>query len=403
MRYSKRSCATWPGTKPPKWPCSTRNGSSVTFSRKPKSRCAGRSSPRPDRCPGISRMDRIGRLDVGDSSDRDRFRRLDPRARRGRAGQDRRRKAHGREPEDGLIGIRHDHGRRAASTGEDGPEGMVASRRAARGGRDHRRDRGASRIPTLYDRRATDLSRAGLRVARASDLEARRHQSRCAMTITDETTNDLKCPVDGCGYEALDDPTKWTKDPSSRLSQHIKRSHPGVDPGAAVAAVMLGEPFEQPEAPPSVDDGPEGPGPYSENGAADAPDTEEVPPTPTDSPGRSATVDEPARRRGPFNRAREVVKGRRKPKSDEQGPATGEKPPKRTRTRSKRISASDLLADLAGWTGRQVQRTGHVPTGRMITWQAPVTGEIIDDVIADTALDRVVVQRLVAARGTLDL
>jgi len=223
------------------------------------------------------------------------------------------------------------------------------------------------------------------------------------MTITDETTNDLKCPVDGCGYEALDDPTKWTKDPSSRLSQHIKRSHPGVDPGAAVAAVMLGEPFEQPEAPPSVDDGPEGPGPYSENGAADAPDTEEVPPTPTDSPGRSATVDEPARRRGPFNRAREVVKGRRKPKSDEQGPATGEKPPKRTRTRSKRISASDLLADLAGWTGRQVQRTGHVPTGRMITWQAPVTGEIIDDVIADTALDRVVVQRLVAARGTLDL
>lgn len=211
------------------------------------------------------------------------------------------------------------------------------------------------------------------------------------MTTPMLTTGDLECQVDGCEYVAIDDPVRWTKSPASRLAQHTKRSHGTDGDDAVIRALDLG---------PDEETTPEGPGPVD-----DIPSTEEIPPAPTDSPARSATVGEPVRRRGLRDRAKQAIGSRRKPKTDdtEAGPVTKERAPKPTRRAGKRLSAAELLGDFWGWGGRQMQRNGHVPTGRMLTWQSPVAGEILDDALAGTAVDRIALQRLVAARGTLDL
>jgi len=68
------------------------------------------------------------------------------------------------------------------------------------------------------------------------------------------------------------------------------------------------------------------------------------------------------------------------------------------------MSTAPTIED--GWTalGGMAQRTrGHAPLGRYLTWQAPAAGEMLDDAVKGTIVDRRVLQPVVKARGRLDL
>lgn len=142
------------------------------------------------------------------------------------------------------------------------------------------------------------------------------------------------------------------------------------------------QPMQVPEMPIGGD------GPFGSVG------TDEVPPaggsSPADRPGESAPG------RGRFARW-----FNRQPKGEKQ--ATKEKAPKQARPRGdRRESAADLMGRGWGSAGRYMQRNGHVPTGRMVTFQAPIAGEILDEAVAGTWVDKMAIQRIVAASGVLE-
>lgn len=192
--------------------------------------------------------------------------------------------------------------------------------------------------------------------------------------------SDQPCPH--CDYVAPDDPERFRKGPEARLAAHVSRIHPNA------------------ELPPASDA--EGTGPFTpEPDVLDGtmPPEESLPATGEVPPG-SATA-EPARRSGGLlSRTRERLRTRRDQKPRE----TTEAAPKRGRPAGrKRQSAADLFCDVWGFGGNQLQRLGHVPTGRMVTFQAPVAGELLDDLVAGSAVDRMLVQKIVGAKGTLDV
>lgn len=121
----------------------------------------------------------------------------------------------------------------------------------------------------------------------------------------------------------------------------------------------------------------------------------EVPPV---RGGAGGSAETPApRRRGLFDRLKKKVT----PGSP--GAPTREKTPKPSGGgRSRRLSAAETLADLWSGGGSLMARTGHTPTGRMIAFQGPAAGELLDEVVKGTMVDRLVVQKIVGARSTLD-
>jgi len=69
-----------------------------------------------------------------------------------------------------------------------------------------------------------------------------------------------------------------------------------------------------------------------------------------------------------------------------------------------RLSTAPTIED--GWTalGGLAQRSrGHAPLGRYLQWQAPAAGEMLDDAVKGTMVDRRILQPVVKARGRLDL
>jgi hypothetical protein len=199
----------------------------------------------------------------------------------------------------------------------------------------------------------------------------------------------LSCDYPSCTY-AIDEEIIGDSPRSAemRLNNHRKQKH-GLNKNDA-------SPEEATMADEST--GADGTGPYG--GIA----TDEVPPAPGGG-DRSAGVDPPARGRGLLDRFRNR-KGRDVSRETSfPGRKTEEKVPKSPRGYGKggRQSAAKDIGDLWGWGGGKLQRIGHVPTGRMVRFQAPVAGELLDDVLKGSMLDKVVVQRLVAARGKLDM
>lgn len=82
---------------------------------------------------------------------------------------------------------------------------------------------------------------------------------------------------------------------------------------------------------------------------------------------------------------------------------TKEKAPRVAGT-GKRQSAAELLAD--GWGGLGTlltQNPRHAPTGRMLQFQAPVAGEMLDEAARGSLVDKVVLQKVVKAKGRFDL
>jgi hypothetical protein len=87
-------------------------------------------------------------------------------------------------------------------------------------------------------------------------------------------------------------------------------------------------------------------------------------------------------------------------------PTTREtKPPKvPSRGGGKRASGAETISDVWAGVGSLVVRNpAYLPLGRYMQFQAPVSGEMLDDAVSGTVVDKLVVQPIVKARGRFDL
>lgn len=85
-------------------------------------------------------------------------------------------------------------------------------------------------------------------------------------------------------------------------------------------------------------------------------------------------------------------------------PATKEKRPKVTKPMGKRQSGADTLSDIWSGLGGLAMRTGtHAPLGRCLKYQAPVAGEMLDEALKGSIVDKMIVQPITKARGRFDL
>jgi len=77
---------------------------------------------------------------------------------------------------------------------------------------------------------------------------------------------------------------------------------------------------------------------------------------------------------------------------------------KPTAGKGRRVSTADTIADVYSGLGGIAIRTGtHIPLGRCMQWQAPMAGEMLDDALAGTIIDKVALQKVAKARGRYDL
>lgn len=128
-------------------------------------------------------------------------------------------------------------------------------------------------------------------------------------------------------------------------------------------------------------------------------------------PGAVGTPSQPRVSAGPEVRPQPPggkIKGFFSRKDKEQGspgvtpPASREKRP--SVVRGRRVSAAETIGDLWAGMGGVAVRTGtHAPLGRCLQWQAPVAGEMLDDVVKDTFIDKVALQKVVKGRAKFDL
>ena len=82
-------------------------------------------------------------------------------------------------------------------------------------------------------------------------------------------------------------------------------------------------------------------------------------------------------------------------------PKTNEKKP--TVTKGRRASTAPTISDLWTGAGGLAIRTGrHAPLGRLMQWQAPVAGEMLDEAVKGTILDRMLLQPVAKGRGRFD-
>ena len=111
----------------------------------------------------------------------------------------------------------------------------------------------------------------------------------------------------------------------------------------------------------------------------------------------SAAVPPPPRKglKGLFGR-------KAKPDPAPQAP-TKEKRPKATKGPGRRVSGADSLSDLWSAGGSLMMRAGHVPTGRMLQFQSAVAGEMLDEAVKGSFVDKTLIQPVVKARGRFDL
>jgi hypothetical protein len=79
-------------------------------------------------------------------------------------------------------------------------------------------------------------------------------------------------------------------------------------------------------------------------------------------------------------------------------PVPGERAPKRKRPAGKRVSLDSDISDIWGFAGRRLEGTAHFATGRMLEYQAPAAGLILDRAVAGTLPDRVFFQPLARNR-----
>ena len=98
---------------------------------------------------------------------------------------------------------------------------------------------------------------------------------------------------------------------------------------------------------------------------------------------------------------------KKKPAADPTGepaPKTKERRPKAQTRPGRRNSAADTLSDVWSGVGSLAIRSGHhAPLGRCLQFQAPVAGEMLDEAVKGSIVDKVLLQPVVKARGRFDL
>lgn len=90
---------------------------------------------------------------------------------------------------------------------------------------------------------------------------------------------------------------------------------------------------------------------------------------------------------------------RGRPGGSPRGPASAERPPKRKpRAIGRRVSLDSDISDVWGFAGRRLENSPHYPTGRMLQYQAPAAGVILDRALAGTLPDRLIFQPIARNR-----
>ena len=79
-------------------------------------------------------------------------------------------------------------------------------------------------------------------------------------------------------------------------------------------------------------------------------------------------------------------------------PTTRERAPKRPRPGGKRVALDSDISDIWSFGGRRLEHSIHYPTGRMLQYQAPAAGIILDRAIAGTLPDRMLFQPIARNR-----
>lgn len=83
--------------------------------------------------------------------------------------------------------------------------------------------------------------------------------------------------------------------------------------------------------------------------------------------------------------------------TDAPAPQTKERAPKR-RFSGKRVPLDTDISDAWAFLGRRLEATPHYPTGRMLQYQAPGAGVIVDKAVAGTFLDNALLQPIARSR-----
>jgi hypothetical protein len=92
--------------------------------------------------------------------------------------------------------------------------------------------------------------------------------------------------------------------------------------------------------------------------------------------------------------------GKKESSTNNTAPSTKEKAP---RGAGRRISVSDTLEDVWQGVGGLAIRANHAPLGRYLQWQSPAAGQLLDEAVSGTIVDRKLLQPAVRARGRLDI
>lgn len=170
----------------------------------------------------------------------------------------------------------------------------------------------------------------------------------------------LRCSEPGCDYAAQPGARQ-----AAALARHRTRSHP--DEPRGYAAPPRDEPDD--EAPADPLSATEDPGP---------PEPRETAPRPA-----------------PSRRFWQGWRDRIRKPSEERAAGSGTpRTPARARPKAagKRMSIAPDISDLYADLGRRLEYTPYYPVGRILTYQGPAAGVIWDDTVANTALDRFLVQ-----------
>jgi len=136
---------------------------------------------------------------------------------------------------------------------------------------------------------------------------------------------------------------------------------------------------------------------------------QDEPDPPSESPGRHAAPDVPAEKapgvtdetapRKP--RLMDRIRSRRgRDRGGSAVPVPGERAPRHAKPRGtgRRVALDSDISDIWGFAGRRLENTPHFATGRMLEYQAPAAGLILDRAVAGTLPDRVLFQPLARNR-----
>ena len=143
-----------------------------------------------------------------------------------------------------------------------------------------------------------------------------------------------------------------------------------------------------------MDHRPLGENPQGEDVGSPAYTADRAPGLGMSAPPNGAPADKPKGLRGLFAK-------REKP-AQQAAPATKEKRPSSKKI-GRRVSAADTIGDIQAGIGGLLVRSGqHRPMGMWLQFSSGVNGELVDDAVKGTFIDRAILQPVAKGRGRFD-